>query len=452
MKVGADFVTCDGLLKRVRIGASVQAGSSRVAASRLFLALIIMLMTPACVRLTMAWTDLSASGPTANPPITAGGEAALSLDTWERASAPQAREALQTHVYGVLPDGARTIVENRRIVDAGAFNGAGVFEEFSLSLTAEFDGVSREARFIMAVATPANAAGPTPVILMETFCPRWATLPHPDALNPADARDMMGGVGGSIATFIFGRYICTPPIEDILNAGYAIATIAPSEFVPDRPEEGLEALRRLSAGHRDDDTRWGAIGAWGWAFSRMVDALEEDPRFDREAMIVWGHSRYGKAALVAAAYDDRIDGVISHQSGTGGASLNRQKKGESVAAITDGYPHWFAKTYARYAGREQEMPVDQHHLLALIAPRPVLLGNARRDVWSDPNGAFRAAIGADPIYQLYGVDGLTQDRLKSFNPQADIAFWIRPGTHGVVKEDWPAFLAFLDAHFKEPAS
>ncbi|MEL7488985.1 MAG: hypothetical protein AAGJ87_17460 [Pseudomonadota bacterium] len=141
--------------------------------------------------------------------------------------------------------------------------------------------------------------------------------------------------------------------------------------------------------------------------------------------------------------------MIAHQSGTGGASLNRRKKGESVKAITSSYPHWFSRVYASYAGREEEMPVDQHHLIALVAPRPVLLGNARRDVWSDPNGAFRAAIGADPVYELLGAEGLDQPRLNAFNPAADVAFWIRPGTHGVVKEDWPAFLTFLDAHFAD---
>jgi len=140
--------------------------------------------------------------------------------------------------------------------------------------------------------------------------------------------------------------------------------------------------------------------------------------------------------------------VISHQSGTGGASLNKRKKGESIEDITGQYPHWFSKTYAGYAGREEELPIDQHHLLALIAPRPILLGNARRDVWSDPNGALKAAIGADPVWKLYGADkGLRQQRYKPFNPDADLSLWIRSGTHGVVKEDWPAFLEFLDAHF-----
>ncbi|MEO1136087.1 MAG: alpha/beta hydrolase, partial [Pseudomonadota bacterium] len=270
---------------------------------------------------------------------------------------------------------------------------------------------------------------------------------HPGVTRPEDSFSCVEGFGAPIFGYIFGRYNATPPIAEILANGFGFAAIYPGEFIPDQRENGLKALRALSRGHADNETRWGAIGAWGWAYSRIVDVLEADDRVDQDGIISFGHSRYGKSALIAAAYDDRIDGVIAHQSGTGGASLNREKKGESVRQITRQYPHWFSRTYAGYAGREDAMPVDQHHLLALIAPRPVLLGNARRDVWSDPNGAFRAALGADPVYHLYGRGGLDQTRLDDWRPDADLAFWIRAGTHGTVKEDWPAFLEFLNAHF-----
>ncbi len=428
-----------------------------MAAVRVFLILVAALAAPGCVQLTLAWADLRAAGPEASPPVLGALEddaPVASLADWRARRAPKLRRVFEDHVYGAMPDGADARLVGRRVIDDNAFGGAGSFEEFTFTAAAEFGGVSVPARgageqgaLVMAVAYPRDAAGPAPVILMETFCPRWATLPHPDATKPAGARGEMGGFFGAVATYVFGRHICTPPVEDILEAGYAIATIYPGEIVPDAAVAGNEALARLSEGYEDDGTRWGAVAAWGWAYSRMVDVLEGDPRFDRDAMIVWGHSRYAKAALVAAAFDPRIDGVIAHQSGTGGASLNRRKKGESVKAITETYPHWFAEPYAAYAGREEEMPVDQHQLLALVAPRPVLLGNARRDVWSDPNGAFRAAIGADPVYELHGARGLDQERLDRFNPGAELALWMRPGTHGVVKEDWPAFLAFLDAHF-----
>ena len=426
--------------------------------SRPILAALALFALNGCVKATVAWTDLKPNGDAAAPPVLGafdGAPAVTTSDEWRTQRAPDYREALQREVYGFFPDASATRVIDRKVINASAFGGRAVIEEYRLAVTATFNGVAVESKgadeetgFVMDVAFPKNANGPAPVIMMETFCPRWDTMPDPAVAGAPQTREKPPGV----VTFMFGRYICTPPVEAILDAGYAIATIFPSELVPDDKQSGPPQLQRLSAGYEDDETRWGAVAAWGWAFSRMADALAEDPRIDRQAMIVWGHSRYAKSALVAAAFDARIGGVIAHQSGTGGASLNRNKKGESVKAITGGYPHWFSKAYASYAGREEYMSVDQHMLLALIAPRPVLLGNARRDVWSDPNGAFRAAMGADPVYELLGGGGLQQERLDAWRPEADIAFWIRPGTHGVVEEDWPAFLAFLRAHFPPAAA
>ncbi|MCK5745076.1 MAG: hypothetical protein KAH44_02635 [Oricola sp.] len=406
-----------------------------------------------CVQATVAWTDMEPNGDEARPALLAGFEGeppVASVEAWNETRAPALREALQREVYGYLPEASSTRVLERKVVNAQAFGGRAVLEEYTLAVTAAFGGVTvesagadEETGFVMDVAYPANAEGPAPVILMETFCPRWDTLPDAGVAGFPEKPEKPPG----LVTYMFGRYICTPPVDAILDAGYAIATIYPGELVPDDKAEGPPQLLRLSEGHADDDTRWGAVAAWGWAFSRMVDVLQDDPRVDADALVTWGHSRYGKSALVAAAVDPRIAGVIAHQSGTGGASLNRNKRGESVKAITKSYPHWFSETYADYAGREEDMDIDQHALLALIAPRPVLLGNARRDVWSDPNGAFRAAMGADPVYELLGSEGLRQERLDDWRPEADIAFWVRPGTHGVVEEDWPAFLEFLKAHF-----
>ncbi len=409
-----------------------------------------------CVKFTLAWADLKPDGEAATPEALGAFGVAAPVETsadWQN-RIDLYRDELERHVFGVMPDATDVDVIDRELLDDAAFGGRGRLEQWTLSATATFNGVAVSTQkvgphdgFLIQLLTPTNAKGSVPVILMQTFCPSWDVIPHPEVWRPEDANSMSGGIIGGIATYVFGRYICTPPIEMILDEGYAIASIYPGAVIPDRREEGLAELKRLSAGLDADGERWGAIAAWGWLFSSVATALEEDARFDQEGFILWGHSRYGKAALLAAAFDERIDGVVSHQSGTGGASLNRRKKGESIAAITDTYPHWFAESYAAFAGREEEMPIDQHHLLALIAPRPVLLGNARRDVWSDPNGAFRAALGADPVYELLGAGGVEQERLDEWRPEAALAFWIRPGTHGVVKEDWPAFLEFLGAHF-----
>jgi hypothetical protein len=167
-----------------------------------------------------------------------------------------------------------------------------------------------------------------------------------------------------------------------------------------------------------------------------------------DTVVAYGHSRYGKTALLSAATSPNIDGVIAHQSGTGGASILRDGTGESIEDIMKSYPHWFTKRFGDYADDENALPVDAHNLLSLIAPKPVMLGNARRDVWSDPEGAFHAAQAATQSWTDQGANGLTAARLDQFIPSDTISFWMRPGTHGVVKEDWPAFLDFMDAHFK----
>ena len=404
-------------------------------------ALTLLLLLPGCVQITLAWAPDRPRGAEATPVLLTEGDNTAS---WE-ARREDIRTVLEKEVYGMFPEDHTTEVIEHRLLDDEAYGGLGVYEEFDLRVTPIFsaNGPNASGSFTMSVLSPANADGPVPVIMMETFCPRAAALPHRLAKGASENSGEMPGM----VSYVFGRYICTPPLEMILNDGFAVAMVSSTDVVPDSKDAGLAALDRLAAGHDDDETRWGAIGAWAWVFSRMVDVLAAEERFDGERLISYGHSRYGKAALVAAAFDDRIAGAIGHQSGTGGASLNRRKVGESVKAITKSYPHWFAPRYAEFGGDEASMTVDQHHLLALIAPRPVLLGNARRDVWSDPNGAFKAAVGAAPVYELYGVGPITLERLDRYDPEQALSFWMRPGTHGVVEEDWPAFLAFLTAHF-----
>ncbi|MBI1391308.1 MAG: hypothetical protein GC152_01080 [Alphaproteobacteria bacterium] len=433
-----------------------QARSQFVAIERsakLLAPLAMVILATACAEITMAWAPMKPGNEPALPQIAAP----ASILSWQEETAPLYKRLLEENVYGRMPDASRIEIIDRRVVASDAFEGLGTYEEIRIRPYAAFNGIEATApdgEFIVALVTPNGASGPSPVIMMETFCDRWSAAPNAKASRPGDAQSM-GGFVGALATYVFGRYICTPPFESILAEGYAVAVIHPGELVPDVAQPGRTALQSLAEGIGDDRHRWGAIAAWGWMFSRVVDVLEADVRLDQNGFIAWGHSRYGKAALVAAAYDERIDAVISHQSGTGGASLNWNKRGESIGSIVDNYPHWFSATYggldAASEGEGERPPFDQHMLLALIAPRPILLGNARRDVWSDPEGAFRAARGATPAYAALGSAGMRQTRLDAFDPAADIAFWMRPGTHGVVEEDWPAFMEFLNAHFKTSA-
>jgi hypothetical protein len=181
-----------------------------------------------------------------------------------------------------------------------------------------------------------------------------------------------------------------------------------------------------------------------WASLSTALANEFKAEDPTRPIIAYGHSRYGKTALLAGAYSGSIDAIIAHQSGTAGASLMRDETGESLAQLVKTYPHWLKPSASQYANDSRTLPTDSHALLAKLASKPVFLGNARRDIWSDPEGAFQAAKwAAHNTSQTFSAI-----RLNDFKPADDIAIWTRPGTHGVVKEDWPAFLEFLDAHFK----
>lgn len=390
---------------------------------------LILLTSCSGARMMMQTAPSTAKGASAQPPI-----ATATLEQWT-AQKFNIRQTLEHEVYGVMPADFTTTVTDRRPLTNHDYSAD--IEELTLTASTATQSGAAPISYRAVLLTPKAAQAPVPIIMMENFCPNHNVIPNAGVSQPPNIVFSCDekGLNSKLIRFVFGRYITSPPIEDILTAGYGLGVIYPSSVYPDNAN-WFQAPRQAAP---DPQHPWGAVAAWAYQFSSFSHALGA---LGHETTIAYGHSRYGKSALLAAAYDESIDAVIAHQSGTGGASLSRQKKGETVLEITQSYPHWFTPPYS-----EENLTYDQHHLLALIAPRPLLLGNAKRDVWSDPEGAFRAARGATPIYQLYGQNGLEQETLTSFNPNADIAFWMRKGTHGVVKEDWPAFIEFLNAHF-----
>jgi hypothetical protein len=210
---------------------------------------------------------------------------------------------------------------------------------------------------------------------------------------------------------------------------------------------------------------WGALSAWGWGASRLLDYFETDKSVDAKRVGVQGHSRSGKAALVAMAFDERFAiGYIS-SSGQGGAKLNRRKYGETIENVANSFYHWMAGNYLKYTARWDTMPVDSHELIALCAPRPVFLSAGNNpgpvnpdgtvpvnDAWVDAKGSFLAAVGAGPVYRLLGRKDLGTTEFPPIDTaiiDGDLGFRQHTGGH-TPEPTWPTFIQFAERYLAGP--
>ncbi|MCU0676132.1 MAG: acetylxylan esterase [Myxococcota bacterium] len=234
------------------------------------------------------------------------------------------------------------------------------------------------------------------------------------------------------------------PISSIAEAGFAFATFHESEIDPDDEEHdfanGVHAALVDSA--RDPRIRWGRVAAWAWGVSRVIDGLLEHGTVDATRIAAVGHSRRGKTVLLAAAHDPRIALVIAHQSGTGGVALHRSLEGETLELINALFPSWFNDVFPTFARRELQTPVDQHQLIALVAPRAVLATDGSDDRWADPDGARAAVLAASPAWELYGAPGVVLDDAGAPTLDGPLAWHLRPGDHDLTDDDWATFLEF----------
>lgn len=362
----------------------------------------------------------------------------LSIHEWENQK-KHLIEIFEKEVYGTIPKTNIQWVVERRILDAEAYHGSAVVEEIILTDSA------RILRIPVILVTPKNISK-APLIIASNFCANHNVFPEYDVERPEHYPLICDDTGLlPLKHFILGKYIQSAPVEDIVRHGFAFASFYTGSVIPDAADAAPEKLITFS--EITDTHVTGVLSAWAWGYIQIMRVLETDPRIDSTKVALYGHSRDGKAALLAGAFDESVDMVIAHQSGTGGARPSRRHVGESVEAITDQYPFWFDATFKTYASRESFLTLDQHFLVALIAPRPLLITGARHDQWADPVGSFMSLREATHIYNLYDDLGLTAETLTEFIPKDTAAFFMRPLNHGVRASDWNAFLAFMSAHF-----
>ena len=387
--------------------------------------------------------ELTASPELPDPLTMFGGERVETPKQWLKKRRPELSALFQHYMYGTMPPAPwkpRFTVER---VDRNYFDGKATFKEVSINLTRKENPAIH-----LLVITPNKRSKPAPVFLGLNFYGNYMVVEDPLVAPPAGW--LPSGAPGSTNNHATeagrGKQVDVWAVEQTIDRGYAFATFYNGDVEPDRPN-APEGIRAQLPGYD-----WGAIAAWAWGLQHAVDYLVTDGALDPQRIAVVGHSRNGKAALVAGAFDERIALVIPLQAGCGGTAPSRGKIGESVKQINDRFPHWFNSQFKKFNEQPERLPFDQHSLIALCAPRPVLLSNAVEDTWANPAGQFEMLQAADPVYRLLGTDGLGAQQAPQTGKLLDstLGYYIRPGKHSMTKEDWKIFLDFADKHFGEP--
>lgn len=340
---------------------------------------------------------------------------------WEKKRRPQVLEVFAQEMYGHMPARPEGL-HFSTISEETVYAGLGLRKVVRIYLDAD-----QAHWFDVLIHLPKDAAGPVPMFVGLNFKGNDATL---------DER----------ADFRW-------PYELVLKAGMGVATAWRDSIEPDGKDSKLAEAEGVcrDGGVRswyNKDGDWGAISAWAWGLSRIVDYLETDEAYDTDRLAVIGHSRLGKTALWAGANDLRFDMVISNDSGCCGAAISRRKFGETFAVIDTSFPHWFTREFDKYKGREETFPADQHWLIALAAPRPVYVASATEDLWADPKGEWLAAKAAEPVYALFGMQGLDDGMPAPDVSDGDgrIGYHIRSGKHNIIAFDWQQYISFMNRH------
>jgi len=365
---------------------------------------------------------------------------------WERRRR-ELIELFQQNVYGRSPKpparGDFTIFDS----DKNALRGKAVRKQVTIYFSPNKEGPKED----VLIYIPAGAQKPVPLILSLNFsgnhavisdpAVRLATLWNRTTHEREQAKEESRGKDTGFE------------VEKALARGYGFATICYQDIEPDFNSGFVHGVRPLffKKGQTEpaaDD--WGAIGAWAYGLSRAMDYLEKDSDVDPKRVAILGHSRLGKTVLWAGALDQRFAMVISSCPGEGGASLARRNYGETIQTLTDRFSYQFSANYKKYADHPDQLPVDTHELIALIAPRPVYITGAEDDQWADPKGEFLACVAAGPVYRLLGAQDVGTDQMPKLNQpiMRTIGFHYRDGKHAVTDFDWNQFLAFADMHLR----
>ena len=380
-----------------------------------------------------------------DPLVLANGKRVKDAKTWWTKRRPEIEEIFETQQFGRDP--GRPAEESFDVTDKGtpALGGKAIRKQVTISFSKD----PAWPRIHLLIYLPAAAKKPVPMFFTINFGAIQNAVDDPgitpiEVWNPRTGEKMMPPPGRG-----FGRI----NVEPLLDAGFGVATYYYGDVDPDFLKgfpNGIRAKYLKPGQIERAPGDWGAIAAWAWGMSRVEDYFETDKAIDAKRVAIHGVSRLGKTVMWAGAHDRRFALVIASCSGEGGAALSHRDYGETIAHLTapTRYPYQFAANYAKWAGFPDKAPMDAHMLVALIAPRPLLLQTGDKDYWSDPKGEFLAEVAAAPVYKLLGKDPLDTDAWPAAKTPIlhDIGYYMHDGGHGMVPTDWDIYIEFMKMH------
>jgi hypothetical protein len=385
-----------------------------------------------------------------DPLVMLDGRPVTTRTQWVKERRPELQALFQRYMYGAIPPkpahvSARTLGEYHDFLGGKA----------TLKLVSLETGPTKAPRIDLMLVVPNERTGPVPVFLAMDFCGNHALTADPRVpLARGWLGELCKGCTNNSATEATrGSQAADWPLAEIVRRGYALAAFCSGDVDSDRKEvsDGIYAWLAGGDPARNNPTNRGTIAAWAWGFHRCVDYLVTEPGVDAHRIAALGHSRNGKTALLAAAFDERIAIAFPHQAGCGGSAPSRGKTGESVKAINDYFPHWFNAQFKQFNDAPERLPFDQNCLVALCAPRPVLLSAAEGDQWANPAGQFQVLQAADPVYRFLGAKGLAAKEIPPLGQlvASPLGYYVREGKHSMTTNDWAVFMNFADRQWRK---
>ncbi len=384
-----------------------------------------------------------------DPLVMLDGTPVRTRDDWFNKRRPELKALFEHYMYGKAPPPPDNLTARIVRTDEKCLGGKATLREVTIKF-----GPKTAPPINLLLITPNGRKGPAPVFVGLNFCGNHTVLADPQIALPSQwIYKSCAGVENERATDK-GRGaqqdVWCPDL--LVERGYALATLYNADLDPDTPQltDGIHPHYLPAGQDKLGPNDWGTIRAWAWGLSRVVDYVVTRPDIDKSRICVIGHSRLGKTALFAAAFDERIALSVPHQSGTGGMAMSRDNKQETVTRINNSFPHWFSDSFVPFGGHEAKLPIDQHLLVSLVAPRPLFDGEGDQDTWANFDNAMLSLKGADKVYKFLGARGLVgQGIVRDDEPFTDdncgdLVQFRRDEKHVLNRAYWNRILDFSD--------